>query len=83
MKNRIAAIADNLHNLQWRVEEARGAIEKESGYGYNEMLEPLRKAVNNLAAVLIVAEDNLQEIEDAYCSIAEAQGRMAKDERIN
>lgn len=83
MKNRIAAISDNLHNLQWRVEEARGAIEKEAGHGYNEMLEPLRKAVNNLAAVLIVAEDNLQEIEDAYSSMCEVQGAMSSKENIN
>ena len=83
MNKRITAIADNLHNLQWRVEECRGVIDKESDYGKNEILEPLRMAVNNLAAVLIVAEDNLQEIKDAYSSQCEVQSSMSSKENIN
>ncbi len=64
MKDRIAAIGYNLHDLQWRVEELRGDLEKEADYNSVEFLEPIRKSVNNLAAVLIVADENLEEIEE-------------------
>jgi len=83
MNKRIAAIVDNLHNLQYRVEEFRGALEREANFDTVEHLEPMRTAVNNLAAVLIVAEDNLQEIKDAYSSLCEVQGSMPSKENIN
>lgn len=83
MKKRIVAIADNLHNLQWRVEEYRSVIDKESDYGKNEILEPLRRAVNNLAAVLIVAEDNLEEVQNLFSSMFEVDSSISNRKIVN
>lgn len=83
MKNRIDAIADNFHNLQWRVEELRGALDKEADYNILEHLEPIRTAVNNLAAVLIVAEDNLEEVQRLFSSMFEVDSSISNSKIVN
>lgn len=83
MNRIISAIADNLHNLQYRVEELRGALETEADYNVVGYLEPIRTAVNNLAAVLVVAEDSLEEVQSLYSSMLEVQGSDSEKKIIS
>ncbi len=68
MKDKIAAVAFNLRNLLWRLEELRNEIDKEENRGRWNNIYEIQKSVNNLASVLIVADDNLKEIEELFSS---------------
>ena len=81
MKEKITAVAFNLRNLLWRLEELRDEIDKEGKRGKWNNIYDLQKAINNLASVLIVAEDNLKEIEELFKSKTRNKKIKIKRER--
>jgi len=66
MKEKIAAVAYNLRNLLWRIEELKNEIEKEAKLNKRKNIYDIQKSVNNLSSVLIVADENLKEIEKLF-----------------
>ena len=76
MKDKIAAVAFNLRNLLWRTEELKETVEKEINKGKRKNIYGIQKSVNNLMAVLKIADDNLKELEELFGS------KLKKREKI-
>lgn len=66
MRDKQAAVAYNLRNLLWRTEELNREVEIEMNSGKRKNINEIHSAVNNLIAVLKVADDNLSEIEKLF-----------------
>jgi hypothetical protein len=82
MKDKLAAVAFNLRNLLWRTEELKKEVEAEMNNRKRKNIYEVLQSVNNLMAVLRLAEENIIEIEEFICPKAAAnyQDRKVKEE---
>ena len=64
MKDKLAAVAFNLRNLLWRTEELKKDVKMEKDNGKRKNIYEILQSVNNLMAVLKLAEENIIEIEE-------------------
>lgn len=82
MKDKLAAVTYNLRNLLWRTEELKVTVEKEASKNKRRNIYEILQSVNNLMAVLKLAEENIIEIEEFVSPKAKVnyQDRKVKEE---